>query len=84
MIIFYWELDFFQFFIKYYLKYFFMSIRLLFVVNGLVFLRLQKCLVWNRSVNVNGGIEYNIEMDFKMEYFNKEYKGKEGYFLYVM
>lgn len=31
-----------------------------------------------------GGIEHNIEMDLKIEYFNKEYKGKEGYFLYVM
>lgn len=84
MIISHWELDLLQFFTKHHPKYFFMSTRLLLAVNGSVSPRLQKCLVWNRSVNVNGGIEHNIEMDLKMEYFNKEYKGKEGYFLYVM
>ncbi|XP_078329533.1 uncharacterized protein LOC111133019 isoform X2 [Crassostrea virginica] len=74
MIITHWKFDLLQFFSKHHPKYFLMSTRLLLAVNGSVSPRLQKCLVWNRTVNVNGGIGHNIEMDLQMEYFNKEYK----------
>lgn len=83
MIITHWKFDLLQFFSKHHPKYFLMSTRLLLAVNGSVSPRLQKCLVWNRTVNVNGGIGHNIEMDLQMEYFNKEYKGRRDSAVYI-
>ncbi|XP_062611695.1 uncharacterized protein LOC134273511 isoform X2 [Saccostrea cucullata] len=74
MIITHWKFDLLQFFTKHHPKYFLLCTRLLLAINGAVSPRLQKTLVWNRTVNVNGGRGKNIEMDLQMEYFNKEYK----------
>jgi hypothetical protein len=76
MIIIHWKYDLLQFFCKHHPKYFLLCSRLLLAVNGAVSPRLQTTLIWNRTVNTNGGIGKNIEMDLQMEYFNKEYKGK--------
>lgn len=76
MMLIHWKFDLFQFFSRHHPKYFLLCTRLLLAVNGAVSPRLQRTLIWNRTVNKNGGQGKNIEMDLQMEYFNKEYKGK--------
>ncbi|CAC5401407.1 unnamed protein product [Mytilus coruscus] len=47
---------------------------LLMDTHGALSLRIAKQLTWNRTVNVHGGVNRNIEMDLQMEFFNKELK----------
>lgn len=70
-----WKLDMLQFFEKHHPKYFLIGQRLLSAINGAVSPRLCHTLIWNRTVNPNGGKGKNIAMDLQMEFFNKEYKG---------
>ncbi|XP_056001447.1 uncharacterized protein LOC130048570 [Ostrea edulis] len=74
MMIIHWKFDLLQFFSRHHPKYFLLCTRLLLAVNGAVSPRLQKTLIWNRTISSNGGLGKNIEMDLQMEYFNKEYK----------
>ena len=67
-----WKFDLLQFYLKHHPKFFLMSTRLLLAVNGSESPRLQKCLVWNRTVYVNRVINHNIEMDLQMKYFNED------------
>jgi hypothetical protein len=44
-------------------------------INGWLPQRLQKDLLWNRTVNLTGGAGKNLEMDLVNEMLNKEFKG---------
>lgn len=70
-----WRFDMLQFYEKHHPKYLLIGQRLLAAVNGAVSERLKHTLIWNRTVNPNGGSGKNIAMDLQMEFFNKEYKG---------
>ena len=39
--------------------------------------RVQRQLVYSRTVNMKGVPRGNLEDDLQMEYFNKDYKGKQ-------
>ena len=56
-------------------KYLIYAVRLLTSINGGVSQRLQAELLWNRTVNQNGGTGNNISMDLMIEFLNKGFKG---------
>ncbi|VDI71771.1 Hypothetical predicted protein [Mytilus galloprovincialis] len=70
----YWKEDMVEFFKMGHTKYFLCGLRLLMDTHGALSLRIAKQLTWNRTVNVHGGVNRNIEMDLQMEFFNKELK----------
>ncbi|VDI33054.1 Hypothetical predicted protein [Mytilus galloprovincialis] len=70
----YWKEDMVEFFKMGHTKYFLCGHRLLMDTHGALSLRIAKQLTWNRTVNVHGGVNRNIEMDLQMEFFNKELK----------
>ena len=78
-IIMHWKFDMLEFIEKHHPKYFLLGQRLLSAVYGGVSPRLQKTLIWNRTVNPKGGQGKSISIDLQMEYFNKDYKGKSIY-----
>ena len=52
------------------------AVRLLTSINGGVSPRLQEEIIWNQTVNQNGGSGNNIAMDLMIEFLNKGFKGK--------
>ena len=70
-----WRFDMTDFFQYNHTKYFLAGHRLLSDTNGALSNRLAHQLVWNRTVNVRGGPDHNIEMDLQMEFYNRQFKG---------
>ncbi|VDI38279.1 Hypothetical predicted protein [Mytilus galloprovincialis] len=70
----YWKNDLFQFYELHHTKYFLCAHQLITDVSGGVSERLGHQLVWNRTVNMKGENNSNIEMDLQMEFFNREFK----------
>lgn len=75
-IIMHWKFDLLNFYEYNHPKYFHVCHQLLSAVNGAASPRLRHSLIWNRTVNPNGGPGKNLEKDLQIEFFNKEYKGK--------
>lgn len=71
-----WKFDMLQYIQMNHPKYFLIGHRLLSATHGAMSTRLKQVLLWNRTVNPNGGKRKNIAMDLQMEYFNRTYKGK--------
>ncbi|KAH3872152.1 hypothetical protein DPMN_035366 [Dreissena polymorpha] len=69
-----WKFDLLGFYENHHPKYFLVCHQLLSAINGAVSPRLQQTLIWNRTVNPNGGLGKNMEMDLQMEHYNKQYK----------
>lgn len=46
-------------------------------ISGWLPLRLQKDMLWNRTVNLSGGPGKNLEMDLVNEMLNKEFRGNK-------
>ena len=61
-------------------KYLIYAVRLLTSLNGGVSKRLQEEIIWNRTVNQNGGPGNNIAMDLMIEFLNKGFKGKYAHY----
>lgn len=55
-------------------KYLIYAHRLITNIEGGASERLKHQLIWNRTVNVNGGRRKNIPQDLHNEHLNKEYK----------
>ena len=60
-------------------KYLIYAVRLLTSINGGVSQRLKEEILWNRTVNQNGGAGNNIAMDLMIEFLNKGFKGAISY-----
>ena len=71
-----WRLDMIEFHSRKHPKYLLLGNHLLTAVNGGVSDRLRHQMVWNRTVNVNGGEGNNIAMDLYNEFINGYFKGK--------
>ncbi|XP_014673981.1 PREDICTED: uncharacterized protein LOC106814196 [Priapulus caudatus] len=71
----YWKEDMIEFYECNHTKYFICGHRLLMDTHGALPPRMAHELKWNRTVNVQGGSNNNIEMDLMMEFYNKEFKG---------
>jgi hypothetical protein len=74
-IITHWRFDLIDLFNKHHPKYVIMAAKLLLNVSGGGSERLAKQLMWNRTINVNGGRGKNVSKDFYNEVINKKYKG---------
>ena len=46
-------------------------------VSGCVPERIQKNLVWNRTAQLKGGANCNLELDLVNEFLNRNFKGME-------
>ena len=71
-----WRYDLPEYFKLGHTKYTILAHRLLVNLEGTVSEKMTKELIWNRTVNVKGGLRNNIAQDQHMEHLNKEYKGK--------
>ena len=69
-----WRFDLVAFYLEHHTKYFIYAHRLLSAINGATSQQLAHTLKWNRTVNPSGGVGKNLEMDFKMEMYNRAYK----------
>lgn len=69
-----WKFDSLDFYEKNHPKYLIYAHRLLTNIAGGTSERLRHQLVWNRTVNIQGGRGKNIPKDLYNEYLNKEYK----------
>ena len=61
-------------------KYLIYAVRLLTAMNGGTSERLREDILWNRTVNQNGGQSKNIGMDLMIEFLNKGFKGNHPIF----
>ena len=57
-------------------KYLIYANQLLTAMNGGTSERLQQDILWNHTVNQNGGQSKNIAMDLMIEFLNKGFKGR--------
>ena len=69
-----WRVDLTEFHARGHHKYFILAHRLLSFMNGAASPQLSHSLKWNRTVNVSGGPNRNLEMDPYMEMLNRAYK----------
>ena len=69
-----WKLDLAEFFTRGHTKYLIHCHRLLSNINGAASPQLAHTLTWNRTVNLVGGPNRNLEIDLYMEFVNKAYK----------
>ena len=69
-----WRFDAVKFFVRSHHKYLTFCLRLLSNVNRAASPQLAHTLTWNRTVNVVGGPDRNLEMDLFMEFINRAYK----------
>ena len=69
-----WKFDLAELFTRRHNKYVIYCHRLLSNVNGAASAQLAHTLTWNRTVNMVGGPERNLEMDLFMEFLNRAYK----------
>ena len=69
-----WRHDLVEFAVRNHYKYFILAHRLLANINGAVSPQLAHTLKWNRTVNISGGPDRNIEVDLFMEMLNRAYK----------
>ena len=76
----FWKDDLFEFFERNHTKYFICSHQIITDVWGGLSERLAQQLTWNRTVNLKGSPDSNLEMDLQMEFFNREFKG----YLYII
>ncbi|XP_056022213.1 uncharacterized protein LOC130055054 [Ostrea edulis] len=69
-----WKMNIIQFHNRNHHKYVILAHKLIAGISGWLPLRLQKDLLWNRTVNLSGGPGKNLEMDLVNEMLNKEFK----------
>ena len=69
-----WKHDMFEFYERSHPKYFIFGLHLLANVAGATSERIKHNLIWERTVNVRGGVRKNIPKDLHCEHINKEYK----------
>ena len=69
-----WRFDAVEFFVRSHYKYLTFALRLLSNINGPLSPQLAHTLTWNRTVNLVGDPDRNLEMDLFMEFLNRAYK----------
>ena len=69
-----WKFNLVEFYLRNHHKYFIYAHRLLSAILGAASPQLAHVLKWNRTINPNGGTGNNLEMDLKMEFYNRAYK----------
>ena len=72
----YWRWDVASYFQLGHTKYIALAHRMLTAIHGAVSEKLRHEIMWNRTVNIKGGIANNIPADLHCEHMNKEFKRK--------